>query len=344
MLVHTESPDLVDPNPNYNGDSDTALIDMHPTAGFPSNQWTNAAMTVGQVFDDPRSRHLDPEHGPERERRHAGHHDAGRHHATQPSGHADGGRQRHERRAAVDARRQTTSRSLPTPSRATAPCSARRQTTTFADSGLTPGATVNYAVTATDAAGNVGPAATDGRVTLPDTVAPSVPANVTATVTRDGRVHVAWAAATDNVGVVSYRVLRDGTGIAQPTATTYVDAAPRPGTGATVAYSVVAFDQVGNASAPGAAPPLRAALLRQLGASHLKVKRAKKSTLVQVTGTLSDVKAICRLRLGRGAWHRCKVKPSSAFAVSARGKRVKQATLSLRDELGRVRLQTLRVR
>ena len=35
MLVHTQSPDLVDPNPNYNGDSDTALIDMHPTAGFP---------------------------------------------------------------------------------------------------------------------------------------------------------------------------------------------------------------------------------------------------------------------------------------------------------------------
>ena len=143
---------------------------------------------------------------------------------------------------------------------------------------------------------------------------------------------------------MSYRVLRDGTGIAQPTATTYVDTAPRPGSGATVSYSVVAFDTVGNASPPGAAPPLRAALLRQLGASHLKVKRARKSTLVQVTGILSDAKAICRLRLGRGAWHRCKVKPSSAFAVSARGKRVKQATLSLRDELGRVRLQTLRVR
>ena len=235
------------------------------------------------------------------------------------------------------------SRSLPTTSHATAPRSDRRQTTTFADSGLTPGATVNYAVTASDAAGNIGPAATMA-VTLPDTVAPSVPANVTATVTRDGRVHVAWAAATDNVGVVSYRVLRDGTGIAQPTATTYVDAAPRPGTGTTVAYSVVAFDTVGNASAPGAAPPLRAALLRQLGASHLKVKRAKKSTLVQVSGILSDAKAICRLRLGRGAWHRCKVKPNSAFAVSARGKRVRQATLSLRDELGRVRLQTLRVR
>src|SRR6185503_75035 len=105
------------------------------------------------------------------------------------------------------------------------------ETTGFADSGLTPGATVNYAVTATDAAGNIGPAATM-VVTLPDTVAPSVPANVTATVTRDGRVHVAWAAATDNVGVVSYRVLRDGTGIAQPTGTSYTDTAAGPAAGA----------------------------------------------------------------------------------------------------------------
>ena len=35
VLVHTESPDLVDPNPSHHGDSDTALIDMHPTAVSP---------------------------------------------------------------------------------------------------------------------------------------------------------------------------------------------------------------------------------------------------------------------------------------------------------------------
>jgi hypothetical protein len=340
VLVHTQSPDLVDPI--YEGDSDTALIDMHPTAGFPSSQWTNAAMTVGQVFNDPV-----------------------RGITIQNMGQSSTGAT-----LAITMPADTTPPSPPgrltavvsgtsvalqwapasddfsvasyTVARDGAPLGST-QTTGFADSGLAPGATVNYAVTATDTAGNIGPAATMA-VTLPDTVAPSAPANVTATVSRDGRVHVAWAAATDNVGVASYRVLRDGTGIAQPTATAYVDTAARPGGASTVSYSVVAFDQVGNASPPGAALPVRAALLRQLGASHLKVKRAKKSTLVQVTGILSDVKAICRLRLGRGAWHRCKVKPSSAFAVSARGKRVKLATLSLRDELGRVRLQTLRVR
>ena len=45
-----------------------------------------------------------------------------------------------------------------------------------------------------------------------------------------------------------------------------------------------------------------------------------------------------------GPWRPCKAAPSGAFAVSlpARGK--KPVTLSLRDELGRVKLQTLRVR
>jgi chitodextrinase len=215
-------------------------------------------------------------------------------------------------------------------------------TTAYGDSGLVPGTTVRYAVTATDTAGNVGPAATVS-VTLPDTLPPSAPANVTATVGRDGHVRVAWTAATDNVRVVSYRVLRNGTGIAEPNATAYVDAAPRPGSGATVTYSVVAFDLVGNAGPPAAAPPVRTALLRKLGASHLKVSRAKASGLVRVTGTLSDVKAVCRLRLARGGWHPCKVSGRGTFSVKARGRRARQATLLLRDALGRVRQQTLRV-
>ena len=315
VLIHTESPDLVDPNPSYHGDSDTALIDMHPTGGFPSNQWTDAAMSVGQIFDDPVRGISIQNVAQSAERCHAGHHDAGRHDAAQPSGQAHGGRQRHERRAAMDARRQTISRSLPTPSRATAPCSARRRRTTLRRQR--PDARSHGQLRrdrhrrgrqrrpgrddGRHAAGHVG--AERARERHRDRE-PGRPA-----CTSPGRPRPTTSASS------RYRVLRDGTGIAQPTA----HDVRRHGTRGRAAarrssYSVVAFDQVGNASPPGAAPPLRAALLRQLGASHLKVKRAKKSTLVQVTGTLSDVKAICRLRLGRGAWHRCKVKPSSAFA------------------------------
>jgi hypothetical protein len=216
-------------------------------------------------------------------------------------------------------------------------------TTSFMDSGLAPGATVTYAVTAVDTAGNVGTPSTVS-VAIPDTVAPSAPVNVTAKVSRDGQVHVAWGVSTDNVGVTSYRILRAGTGIAQANLTSYVDKTPRSGSGATVTYSVVAFDLVGNASAPGAAKPLRAALLRKLGASHLKAKRTKGSSLVRVQGTLSDVKAVCRIRLGHAKWRSCGVKASGAFSAKLRGEGAAQVTLSLRDELGRKKQLSLRVR
>ena len=52
VLIHTESPDVTDPNPIYRGDSDTALVDMHPS-GSTTNQWHNAAMGAGEVFNDP---------------------------------------------------------------------------------------------------------------------------------------------------------------------------------------------------------------------------------------------------------------------------------------------------
>ena len=120
---------------------------------------------------------------------------------------------------------------------------------------------------AVDTTGNVGPAAAVSA-TIPDTVAPSAPAPVTATLSKDGQVHISWGASADNRGVTSYRVLRNGTGVVQANVTSYVDKTPRPGSGATVTYSVVAFDLVGNASPPGRAKPLRAALLRKLGVSH----------------------------------------------------------------------------
>jgi hypothetical protein len=110
-----------------------------------------------------------------------------------------------------------------------------------------------------------------------------------------------------------------------------------------VTYSVIAFDAVGNASPPGAAHALRAALLRKLGASHLTLSRLKARRLLRVRGTLSDVKAGCRVRLGHSAWHPCKVATGGAFSASLRSTGAKLVTLALRDEIGRVRLQTLRV-
>jgi hypothetical protein len=340
VLIHTESPDLSDPDPYINGDSDTALVDMHPDGAF-STQWQNAAMNVGDVFNDPVHGILIQSLTQDANATLA---------ITMPvdatppsrpgrlSAVTSGTSVALEWTAAADDFAVASYRVARDGTQIGAPTA-----TTFGESGLPPGGTVTYAVAAVDTAGNVGPAATIS-ITLPDTAAPSAPLNVTARVSLDGQVHIAWGASTDNVGVTSYRILRAGTGIGQVNALAYVDKTPSAGTGATVVYSVVAFDAVGNASPPGLARPLRAALLRKLGASHLKVSRAKASRLVRVRGILSDVKASCRLRSGHGsAWHKCKVSASGSFSVSLRGTRTKQLTLALRDELGRVRLQTLRV-
>ncbi|MDP9257903.1 MAG: hypothetical protein M3Q31_15310 [Actinomycetota bacterium] len=337
VYVRTESPQPHD----YSNGSDTALIDMHPTTGPPTAGWVDAALGAGEIFNDPL-RGILIQNVAE---------DAGGAtlaitmpvDTTPPSrpgrlsAVTSGTSIALEWMAASDDFGVASYRVARDGTQIGAPA-----TTTFGDSGLPPGITVTYAVTAVDMTGNVGPPATVS-VTLPDTVAPSAPIKVTAKVTRDGQVHIAWGASTDNVGVTSYRILRAGTGIGQANGLSYVDKTPRAGAGATVTYSVVGFDAVGNASPPGQAPPLRAALLRKLGASHLKVSRAKAGRLVRIKGTLSDVRASCRLQPGRGAWHKCKVASGGGFSVSLRSTHAKQLTLALHDEIGRVRLQTLRV-
>jgi hypothetical protein len=92
-------------------------------------------------------------------------------------------------------------------------------------------------------------AAKSGSYTVPagDTAPPAAPGGLTATLRRK-QVAVAWRPATDNVGVVGYRVLRNGLAIATTTATSWTDTAVA--TGVPYTYSVVAFDAAGNTSAP----------------------------------------------------------------------------------------------
>ena len=62
---------------------------------------------------------------------------------------------------------------------------------------------------------------------------------------------------------------------------------------------------------------------------------------MRVKGTLSDAQAVCRLRIRSGAWRFCRAKPSGAFDVSLRAQGSMPVQVSLRDALGRVKLQTL---
>jgi hypothetical protein len=335
VLIRTEAP-VSDPN-----DPDTALIDMHP--GTPGN-WNDAAMDVGQVFSDPLSNVTIQNVGQ----------DASGAALllnvpldtippSAPSGlsavAADTSAVLHWTAAnddySVDYYRVTRDGVL-----VGVPTAAD-----FTDTGLVPGTAVTYAVAAVDAGGNIGPAIA-ARLTIPDAAPPSAPARVTVVLTRDGRAHLTWSAATDNGRVASYRVRRNGKPIASGLGLAYVDRAARPGRGSAVTYSIVAVDLAGNVGPAGKARAVRAALLRKLRASGLQVARFRvgKRTLLRVTGRLSDAEARCRLRVGAGVWHACRPKASGAFATSLPAAGSAPVTLSLRDALGRVKLQTLRVR
>jgi len=65
--------------------------------------------------------------------------------------------------------------------------------------------------------------------------------------------------------------------------------------------------------------------------------------LVTVTGTVSDVTAVCSVRVGRGAWGRCRPNAAGRFSATVRADGSNLVSISLRDQLGRVKLATLRI-
>lgn len=113
--------------------------------------------------------------------------------------------------------------------------------------GLSAGTNYHFEVRARDAAENPGPASA-GSFKTPDTEPPGVPPSLSGSAPNSATVNLSWGAATDNVGVVSYRVFRNGTEIGTTTQRTYSDT----GRSGSTAYSYVvrAYDKAGNASAP----------------------------------------------------------------------------------------------
>lgn len=87
-------------------------------------------------------------------------------------------------------------------------------------------------------------------VSQPDTEAPSVPTNLSATAVSQSRVDLSWTASTDNVGVTGYKVFRDGGQIGTSATTSYSDTTCSPNT--TYAYTVSAYDAASNESAQSA--------------------------------------------------------------------------------------------
>lgn len=82
----------------------------------------------------------------------------------------------------------------------------------------------------------------------PDTESPSAPSELTAHAASSSSINLSWKTATDNVGVVAYRVYRSDAApfVASVTSTTYADTGLAANTGYN--YSVRAVDAAGNES------------------------------------------------------------------------------------------------
>src|SRR5579883_2280457 len=114
-----------------------------------------------------------------------------------------------------------------------------------------------------------------------DTTPPSVPTGITATAVSSAQINLSWTASTDNVGVVGYRVFRNGVQVGSTTALSYTDTGLAAATSYT--YTVAAFDAAGNVSAQSTGTtattfPLNPVLLTGLACSPTTLASGAVST------------------------------------------------------------------
>ncbi|MBN1981887.1 MAG: hypothetical protein JW795_10160, partial [Chitinivibrionales bacterium] len=120
---------------------------------------------------------------------------------------------------------------------------------TYTDTGLSYATDYLYTVSAFDAAGNRSNPSTVCKIVTPkyvDTVPPSVPQGLTAKATADSHIQLQWSKSSDNIAVVSYTIIRNGTSIASTGLLSYLDIAVVPST--KYIYTVYAADSTGNKS------------------------------------------------------------------------------------------------
>ena len=123
--------------------------------------------------------------------------------------------------------------------------------TIFTDTGLSASSSYTYTVSAYDASSNASSQSAPFATTSSnDTTAPTIPANLRASSTKDTSLAIAWDASTDDVGVTGYKVYRDGALIGTSATTTYADTGLTPVT--QYDYTVTAYDAANNSSVASA--------------------------------------------------------------------------------------------
>lgn len=122
----------------------------------------------------------------------------------------------------------------------------------FTDTGLNPGVSYQYRVSAIDAAGNESSrsaALTVSTPAAPDTTAPTTPTSLRSTTVTSNQINLLWNASSDNVGVTGYRLYKNGSSTAFTTTSTpgYNDSGLTADR--SYQYRVSAVDAAGNESA-----------------------------------------------------------------------------------------------
>ncbi|MBI5414197.1 fibronectin type III domain-containing protein [Candidatus Peregrinibacteria bacterium] len=120
---------------------------------------------------------------------------------------------------------------------------------TYSDTGLSPSTTYTYTFAAYDSAGNISSKSDPVSLTTyspPDTAAPSNPTNLSATAISSSQIDLSWNASTDNVGVIGYKVYRNGDYFTDVTSPSFSDTYVSANT--TYGYTVAAYDIAGNLS------------------------------------------------------------------------------------------------
>jgi len=121
------------------------------------------------------------------------------------------------------------------------------KSTSYLDSGLQPNTAYTYQILAYDGAGNES-AKCDPvtATTLSDATPPSAPTGVSAVGVTGSQINITWNPSWDNIGVVSYKIFRDGTLVGAVTAASFADTGLANGSAHT--YQISALDSAGNES------------------------------------------------------------------------------------------------
>lgn len=119
--------------------------------------------------------------------------------------------------------------------------------TSYTNTSLVPGQAYTYIIKAYDAAGNVSEGSIPVKVpTVPDVQAPPAPSGLSVSAADYTSVSLTWEPSTDNTGIKTYEIFRDGVKVSSVTKTNYTNKSLTPGK--KYVYTVRAADIAGNFS------------------------------------------------------------------------------------------------